>query len=787
MAVGGGKKRAKRGDGRRKTAKGRRKTPNKNSTSHGALGARLWAWTKRQAMRAAVVSVLIGAGIGYWFYDQARAQVEAVLARPLWAEQGQITGTVTVMAGLEVGPEDVASVLARAGYSRVNAVEEEGDFAIKDPLILVRDQGIDVLMTFAESRIVSVSPNAVHRFRATELAGLGGADERRQPISLAQMPSHLVSAVLAMEDARFFEHHGVDGFGILRALVANVLTDGHKQGGSTLTQQLAKNLFLTPERTLKRKLKELTLAVALEQRLSKEEILELYLNQVYLGAVGGVGVCGVAQAAATYFGTSAKRLSLAQAATLAGIISAPNRYSPRRHPGRAATRRDRVLGRMVELGWIDAAERRLAEGEGLKVVPSIDRRLAPWALDEAVDRVEARLGEGTVSEGVVSVQTTIDALLQRVAEHAVKAGLAGLARRHPSAAQAQVALVALDPKNGDILAMVGGRDYGTSGFNRAMKGVRQVGSTVKSLSWLALFESDVTMTSRTMVGDEPIEVLVNGEVWAPQNYDGEFHGELSLGQALATSRNIPAVMVSQWVGLGSLSEHLRELGLDRAGAYPAVALGAFEASPVAMAAAYTVFPGLGRVVRPRLVRSVRRPDGTEGFAGTVQKSRIVSDRAAFLVGRILETTMTHGTGKGALTHGVTGGVGGKTGTTDGGRDAWFVGYTPSLVVAVWVGFDKGRDLGLTGAQAALPIWARFVAGSGRMSPTGVVPPESVVAVSLCVGTGAVAAPACPETVDDWLGLDAANAEVCVLHDKGVFAGTRSIIQRIKDKLRFKDR
>jgi penicillin-binding protein 1B len=776
---GGGRK----GGARKATAKGRRRSAQKKKRLEPSIGSRVGRWLALQLLKIIVLATLVGAGGGYWLYQSALRQVDAVLSRPLWKEQGKITGAVTVMPGLNVGPSAVAEVLARGGYSRVKRVEEPGDFAVQGNLVFVRDGDVDVLLTFEDGSITSVSPQTVHRFQSSELAGLGGDDERRLPISRSEMPEHLVLAVLAMEDSRFFEHGGVDAFGIARAVVVNLIGDGHKQGGSTLTQQLAKNLFLTPERTLKRKVRELALAVALEDRLSKEQILELYLNQVYLGSVSGAGVCGVAQAAATYFGTSAARLSLGQAATLAGIISAPNRFSPSRHADRAAKRRDLVLGRMVDLGWLEVEQTQKVARQSLGVVTTRGRRLAPWALDEAVARVEGKLGEGTVSEGSVSIRTTIDALLQRVAENAVREGLAEVTERHDVVKDAEVALVAIDPSNGDVLAMVGGRAYGASTFNRAVRAARQVGSTVKPLSWLALLESDPELSARTEVPDEPIEREFNGDLWMPQNYDGEFLGSVTLETALATSRNIPAVHVSEWVGIGPLADFLGRLGLDGAKPYPSTALGAFEATPMALASAYTVFPGLGRRVAPRLIRSVRLPDGTEGWQQQHHKTRVASERAAFLVGAMLQTTMEEGTGRRAAAYGVSGNVGGKTGTTDGGRDAWFVGSTPHLAVAVWVGFDKGRDLGLTGAQAALPIWARFVAGSGRMDDGIQSPPKTVASVTVCTESGDVAVEACPDTEQAWASVEAGTDRLCATHDAGPLSGTRSILQRIRDKLR----
>jgi penicillin-binding protein 1B len=679
-----------------------------------------------------------------------------------------------------VGVDGVAAALQAAGYARVEKVATDRDFVVSDTAILVKDHSVEVLITFDDGRISSVSPQAVHRFAPSELAGMANGGERRRPVARADLPEHVVLAVLAMEDARFFEHPGFDAFGIVRAVVANLMAGRRQQGGSTLTQQLAKNLFLSPTKSLERKFRELALAVALEERLTKDEILELYLNQIYLGQVGGVAICGIDQAAQTYFGTSARRLNLAQAATLAGVISAPNRYSPVRHPERAEERRALVLKRMADVGWIEPTQAADAAAKSVTIVARQNSRNAPWALDHAISVLEADLGEGVVADRGLSVRTTVDALLQRVAEQAVAKGLTDLTRTHPSAAGAEVALVALDPTNGGILAMVGGASYARSSFNRAVDGMRQVGSTVKPLSWLFAYDANPSLAPTSPVPDLPIEREVNGETWAPNNYDGEFLEKVNLDEALALSRNIPAVHVSEWVGLESLAERLASTGLSNARAYPSTALGAFDASPMDLAAAYSIFPGAGKVVRPRIVEGVRLPDGTDGFRQRVEKFRVASPRAVHLTTTSLQRTMEWGTGRRAAEFGVEGFVGGKTGTTDGGRDAWFAGFTDTIVVAVWVGFDKGRDLGLTGAQAALPIWADFVANSGRMVPVGPPPPETVVAIPVCQDSSLFATTECPNTKDEWFSEDAERAETCVLHGpKG--SGAAAIIQRLRER------
>jgi penicillin-binding protein 1B len=728
------------------------------------------------------ISFIAGCGAATVLYVEAIGRVDALLARPIWGEEGRITGEIVLNQGLAVSPEQVADVLQGAGYSRVERPKQDGDFTLGQDSIFILNDSVEYLVTFRDDVVESVSPSSLVRFHATELTGFSAdSNERRQPVLRADVPEHVVEAVLAMEDARFFDHPGVDFLGILRAIVVNIRKSGHAQGGSTLTQQLAKNLFLTPERTLQRKLRELALAVALEKRLSKDEILELYLNQIYLGQVGGVAICGIDQAARTYFGRGVERISLGQAATLAGIISAPNRYSPIRHPEKAQERRDVALGRLERVGWITTKEANRVRSEAFKSVRPRVRRKAPWALDSVVSEAETAFGKGAVAEKTLTIQTTIDALLQIVAERSVAEGLAEIEKKYGQSKGAEAALVAVDVKTGAVLAMVGGRKYGASSFNRATLGRRQVGSTIKPLTWLYAFEDDPDLAPNSMVLDEPIEREVNGEIWAPRNYDGEFVGELTMEDALAQSRNIPAILVAESVGMESLAKRWNALGLTSAKPYPSAALGAFDSSPTDLAAAYTVFPGMGRAVRPTLIRSVRLPNGEEGWDQKIRKQRVASARAAFLATSSLQAVMSKGTGKSAAQYGLTGFVGGKTGTTDNGRDAWFVGFTDSIAVAVWVGFDKEKDLGLTGAQAALPIWAKFVSGSGRIG-AGPEAPDTVVSVPLCDETGQIAMPDCPSSTVAWFSEGSQEGGSCELHVADSIFGTAGIIESIRAKL-----
>ena len=715
------------------------------------------------------------------FTLKAEQSVDAVLSRPLWKESGHITGSSLVVPGLGADLGMLRGVLLDAGYSWVEDIQGDREFLVDQRSMLVRQGERDILITFDASGVSSVSPDGLLAVEGIELAGNDfGGGVVREPVVAENLPKHVVDSILAMEDSRFFEHPGIDALGIIRALLSNVLSEGSMQGGSTLTQQLAKNLFLTPERTLERKFKELFLALALEDRLSKGEILELYLNQVYLGQVAGIGIGGIDQAARVYFGVQAERLDLGQAATLAGLISAPNRYSPARHPEEATKRRDLALRRMVDLDLVSSEKAKAAMSQALRVSQPRGSKRAPWAVDFALEQVVEKWGEESISGGPLRIHTAIDPILQHVAEQSVQAGMEALGEAGKGA---QVALVAMNASNGDVLAMVGGRDYRTSSFNRGVHGRRQLGSTVKAFSWLFAYDADPGLAPSTVLPDEPISIQTGEEVWEPQNYDGQFLGEVTMRQAMMQSRNIPAIHVAQATGFEGFSRRLKTVGLNRAGPYPSTSLGAFDVSPLELCAAYTVFPGQGKFVNPRIIRSVRLPDGTEGWSKGVDKWRAASARSAFLAATDLQGVVSEGTGRRIHRYVDTGAVvGGKTGTTDNARDAWFVGYSGDLVVSVWVGFDKGRPLGLTGAQAAAPIWGRFVATSGRLSGDPLSIPDGVEAVSVCQESHQRAEEACTQVYDSWVSKGGGESISCALHADPQQNSTHSIIERLRRSL-----
>ena len=701
----------------------------------------------RLLLSAGLGAVVGGGGVLGALYHQAELDVRERLSRPVWSSSARVlSAPMELWAGLQLSPDELAADLQAAGYARVARADAPGDFEVNGQDVLIRvpaakGPGWDIAaadahVAFKGGRVQAVSPKRRLTVAPVELAELRGeSNEARRPVRLEDLPAHVVQAVLAMEDARFYQHEGLDPLGVLRALVRNLTNDGPMQGGSTLTQQLVKNLLLTQERTWERKFREALLAIALDQNYAKDDILELYLNEIYLGQAAGASICGVDQAARAYFGKPAARLTVGEAATLAGIVSAPNRYSPLLHPDRAKERRDLALDRMVQTRALRPEAAEAEKARPIDVHPSVGRRRAPWLVDAAVAEVEAKLGEGAVAARGLTVHTGLQPALQRLAEAVVAAGAAELDEQHPKARGAQIALVAVRVKDGEVVALVGGRDYGQSQFNRVLDAHRQVGSTVKPLTALAALDADRELHPMSMLDDSPIERRVSGKTWAPGNYDGTFRGPVTLRQAIAQSRNIPAVLLAERVGMSQLAVFWRRLGLVEASDLPASALGAFSATPLEVAAAYTIFPGQGKRARPVVVTAVTEPDGTGAWAPPPRPLDQASARAAFLATRLLQAVMDEGTGRKAASYGATGALGGKSGTTDDNRDAWFVGFSPELAVAVWVGFDKGRAVGLTGSEAALPTFARFVAGSGTLGGAFSVP-AGVVSGRFCADTGA---------------------------------------------------
>jgi penicillin-binding protein 1B len=597
--------------------------------------------------------------------------------------------------------------------------------------------------------------------------------EKRRRVSLTLIPKQMIQAVLAIEDRRFYDHPGIDPVRIVGAIITNIKGDRpYLVGGSTITQQLVKNFFLTPEKSFRRKFQEQFFSVVLETRATKDEILELYLNEVYLGQRGSYAIHGVAEASRVFFGKDVTNVSLAEAATIAGVIQAPGRHSPFASGTRSRDRRNVVLQAMADAGYVSQQAAERAGREPMETVARAMETEAPYFVD-LLGQVLSDQYPGLLSGSrPIDIGTTLDSYLQRVAQEAVQAGAAAidaqLARKQVKG-QAQIALIALDPRTGDILAYIGGRSYGQSQFNRPLHARRQPGSAFKPFVYLAAFESAAAdgrtdVTPATLVNDEPSTFAFEDQGWTPRNYEDEYDGIITLRRALAQSRNVGTVRAAEMVGFDKVANLWKRFGSGTAPKpYPSITLGVFEATPMEVASAYTVFAGGGELRAPRAIARLES-GGSELPLNVAASARIARADTTYLVTSMLRSVVNEGTAASARGMGFSHDAAGKTGTTNDLRDAWFVGFTPELLTAVWVGFDDNQPVGLSGSQAALPIWTRFMMAALAGHPNvNFQPPPGIVFVTIDRDTGKLAQPGCPRIINEAFIEGTEPAEACELH------------------------
>lgn len=525
-------------------------------------------------------------------------------------------------------------------------------------------------------------------------------EANREVVDINDVSPHLKRALLAVEDSYFYTHNGINPSSVGRALMANMEAGSTVEGGSTITMQLVKNLFLTPERAVSRKLAEAVLALRLEQIFSKDEILEMYLNQVYWGHNN----YGVETAAQSYFNKSAKDLTLPEAAMMAGLIQAPENYSPFNNYQYTKQRQTIALNRMRQLGWITPEEEAAAKAAPLMVgeIKSFRSSIAPYVTEAAVQELKARFGNEAVVKGGMRVQTTIDLGLQRKAEEVVQRHHARIARMAD-----QMALVAIDPRTHFVKAMVGGVNYQDSQFNRVTQAYRQPGSAFKPFVYYAAFATG-RYTPASLVADTPVSYPDGYRSYSPRNYDGGFMGNIPIRLALEVSRNVPAVKLGQAVGVNQIIEVCRTLGI-KSPMQPVTSLplGAVDLSPMEMAGAYATFASNGWYADPTFIVQVSDSSGNVVLDNTPRPQLVLDPWATASLTDVLQGVVARGTGKAAQ---IDRPVAGKTGTTDSQRDVWFVGYVPQLATAVWVGNDNYAPLraGATGGTYAAPVWRDFM-------------------------------------------------------------------------------
>jgi penicillin-binding protein 1B len=756
-------------------------------------------------MGVAVVTFLAGlATIGvltYWWVTFGR-QIDArlhgerdrvlprVYARPLELYKGQA-----------LGDHQLVDRLNDLGYAQRARVEKPGEFAIgRDTIVVLPRDGtatgrlvrINFQQPLPATKSGAPAP-AVLRVAGLEVDGapvprvtldaplltalISTGREKRRRVALSAIPPRMVQAVLAIEDRRFYDHPGVDVIRTIGAVVTNIRGDRpYLVGGSTITQQLVKNFFLTPEKSLKRKLAEQYMAIILERKASKDEILELYLNDVYLGQRGSFAVHGVAEAARLFFGKDVTNVSLAEAATIAGVIQSPYHWSPFAAPVRCRERRNVVLGAMAEEEFISADAGTRAAAEPIEVVRRALDAQAPYFVDIVGQSLSEQFPGLSQDANRVEVFTTLDPHLQRLAQEALTEGLTtvdALLARRKRRGRPQAALIAVDPRTGEVLALVGGRSYNQSQFNRAVAARRQPGSVFKPFVYLAAFElaaaeNRTDVTPATLVSDEPTIFLADGGMaapdtiaagalppttpggnqsaagWTPSNYEHEYDGAITLRRALALSRNIATIKVAQQVGFRKVAALWDRMGVGTdARGYPSITLGVFEASPFEIATAYTIFPN-GGALRPLRVLSRVVADGRATVVPDPPTRTIARSDTTFLVTNMMRSVINEGTGAAARASGFALDAAGKSGTTNDLRDGWFVGFTPELLTVVWVGFDDNQPLGLSGTQAALPVWTTFMSRALAGHPDQPFSvPTGVVYAEIDRDTGQLAGPLCP--------------------------------------------
>lgn len=687
----------------------------------------------------------------YNFYSQiidARLATGYLTSRP-----GLYAAPRVLQVGQKFSVEKLTATLRRAGYVESQASTVwSGSFTTNGPVVEIRPNRREdrqprvVRVTFDDAKITELTGDGIAldaftlqpEILSNDLSSKAG---KREILSYNEIPPVLVHAILSIEDRRFFEHSGVDFSGLVRALIRNAGDERLAQGGSTITQQLVKNTYLSPEKTFQRKYAEAMLSLSLEQRLSKQDILALYCNEVYLGQRGAASVRGMKEAALVFYGKELNQVSLAEAATLAGMIQSPARYSPVQHPEAAQARRNIVLSLMQQNGWITPEQSSSASAETIVLAPdrSLDNSLAPYFVDYVNRIAQSQFETSGESE---RIYTTIDLELQQLAEQALKRQMDRLDKVYAGRdAKPQAALVALDPHTGNVLAMVGGRSYAESQLNRVTDARRQPGSTFKPFVYAAALEDG--MSPVRMFMDAPREFIYDRtRTYRPANYGGGYSmREVTMRTGLVKSLNVVTVDVALQTGLARIANLATRFGLPKPERYPALALGTEEVTPLQLAAAYAVFVNGGLRVEPKVIASLSEPPGTHVLTADDQ---VISPTTSYMITNMLAAVIDRGTARKA--RGATPGtaIAGKTGTS---RDGWFVGYSPNLVCAVWIGFDDNAQLGLTGAEAALPAWAEFMKEAVAVRPdlggSNFECPEGIKFVEIDSMTGLVSNVWCP--------------------------------------------
>jgi penicillin-binding protein 1B len=761
---------------------------------------------KRLLTWAALSLALIGVGsLAYCWY--LSTQIETRFSARLWSIPSRVFSDITlVYPGQHINRTLWDEGLRRLGYREVSHRPEcKGEMRVSPSVadIFLHDlqapsrkrEGFPVQIRFSQDKVESIArldngePLAILELEPEEIALFFGPErERRQLVSIDQVPERLIFAVLAAEDNRFYRHHGFDPKGTLRALYTNLRHGSIRQGGSTITQQLAKSYFLTPKRTLRRKAKELLMSLTMEVMYDKSDILEIYLNEIYLGQNASVSINGVGEASYFYFGKPVTELSLAEAAVIAGLIRGPNYYSPRAGKNRSRDRRNTVLRAMYKHGWISEAALQSALTSPIETVDvTAHGKRAPYFIDYLSKQLTTLYSPEVLSSLGLCIYTTLDTHVQMTAERALSKGLARLEKLNPALGRRQPekklqgAIIVMQPKTGYILAMVGGRDYATSQFNRITQAQRQPGSAFKPFVFVSALDA---FTPASMLSNEPKSYAVEGKTWQPQNYEPIPEKRVRLRDALARSVNLATVDLAMQIGLDHIVDTAKAFRFSTpVKPLPSLSLGAFELIPLELARAYCAFAADGVLPYPLSLKGVLDENGQVLERRHMSIERAISPAKAFIMSSILRSAVRSGTARSLNHMGISFPVAGKTGTTNDYRDAWFIGYTPDILALVWVGFDHGDAAYAAGSAAALPIWAEFMkAIPQHISGNWFQVPPGVVRRIVCSQSGQLAfRRACPEPIEEFFLADNVPEGECPIHQR--VGRLHRIIREFRDVIR----
>jgi penicillin-binding protein 1B len=716
---------------------------------------------------------------GYFYYHYQRVVDDRIASGPIFASVSQIYAAPReVRDGQKLSADAIAADLRRAGY---NTNPKMGTYQLNGDNIFIKPGSDSYHNT--DGATINTSDGVVQSITAENGAALSAYElepqlitalsedknrTKRRLVSYDEIPQQMVLAVVAIEDRDFFQHGGVNYLRIAKCAFADLISHRNKCGGSTLTQQLAKNLFLSPEKRLKRKMIEILITFQLEHRFTKKQIFEMYANEMNLGHRGSYEINGFGEASQVFFGKDLGQLDLAQCATLAGLLQNPSFRNPYRHPERAMERRNIVLDSMVETNAITAAQAQRAKAEPLRLAPpNIDASEAPYFVDLVHDQLVQRIGDQDLSHENLRIYTSLDPDLEQAASAAVEIGMKNVdeivRKQHKTPkgesptpiTYPQVALIAINPHTGQILALVGGRNYGVSQLNHAVS-KRPTGSIFKPFVYAAAYNSSLNsmslgdggvFTALTRLQDEPTTFTYdNGrQTYTPNNFKSDFRGEVTAAYALAHSLNNATIQLGQMVGFDNVAALGRSAGVTSARGTPSVSIGAYDATPIDMAGAYTIFANNGVHLNPWMLASVRNTNGDIVSDFSSEGKQVLDPRVAYLTQSLLEGALNYGTASGAVRgHGFSAPAAGKTGTS---HDAWFAGYTSNLICIVWVGNDDYTDIKIEGAHAAAPIWTEFMKRAILLPQYSDVkpfsPPEGVTIAHIDKTSGRLVDASCP--------------------------------------------